>query len=973
MDSWHATFLGLRHLPREVTAFEVEVFFQFSAEEARIIEDRRRPELKLGLALQIGFLRMSGRLLDAVRIVPPLLWRHLGERLGVAAPDLASLRAMYRRAPTLIEHQQVACDALGFQWLTDHHRRALVRVLREELTRTDDRERLLGFARRWLYDHRLLIVHERRLRAMIAAARRQHKAELARRIDHAVEPGLLMQWRAALTEPHGLGSTLQTWLWAPPARHSSRQIEEMVDRIERLYCLRVHERLGDFPDDLLRRHARRLAGRPPSAGALIREPARSIETACFMRYCLLTATDRLLMMVRRQVADLWRRAATGTGVAHGDWAALYQELLTAVSTIVADPAATDAGVREQLQSLLVNHRTRRPASRAHLVRERLIDGVRPVRSLLTALVRLPWQATDAHPVLEALQRLGDLYAHEQRRLPIGTGVFLGRVWQAALSGPDRERAFCAYEVATLLALRRALRNGTVWIDHSLAFRSRERLFIPAERWQAQRSAHFRRLDLPTDATAFLEPLVERAKAGMAAVAAAAEAGTLRVDDELHLTPLAAEDEDPELAKLRTALDRRIGEAQLPELILAVDAEVRFSWIMLGREPRSTHELLMVYAGILAHGTALSAAETARMIPQVSAPAVRQAMRWVADEHRLADACSAVLTFMHRHPIATTWGRADLASSDMMSLETAKRVWQARLDPRRQTPSIGLYSHVRDRWGIFHAQPLVLNDQRQAGAAIEGVVRHEELDIAQLAVDTHGYTDFAMALAKLLGMDLCPRLKALKDRHLFLPRGTGIPESVQAICSATVDLERIRAHWEETIHLVASVHAGHTSAVHVTARYGSASRGDPLYEAVVHLGRLLRTVFLCDYFLNDTFRRELLRVLNRGEAVNALKRAIYTGRVASHQAKRPDEMQAVADALSLLANILMAWNTAQMQQVFGHWAQRRGGGVPPELIGRIAPTRTEGINLRGVFRFPVERYADKILPSAGAEKTMAAGS
>jgi hypothetical protein len=112
MDSWHATFLGLRHLPREVTAFEVEVFFQFSAEEARIIEERRRPELKLGLALQIGFLRMSGRLLHAVRMVPPLLWRHLGERFGVAAPDLASLRAMYRRAPTLIEHPGAAIEGV---------------------------------------------------------------------------------------------------------------------------------------------------------------------------------------------------------------------------------------------------------------------------------------------------------------------------------------------------------------------------------------------------------------------------------------------------------------------------------------------------------------------------------------------------------------------------------------------------------------------------------------------------------------------------------------------------------------------------------------------------------------------------------------------------------------------------------------------------------------------------------------------
>ena len=171
-----------------------------------------------------------------------------------------------------------------------------------------------------------------------------------------------------------------------------------------------------------------------------------------------------------------------------------------------------------------------------------------------------------------------------------------------------------------------------------------------------------------------------------------------------------------------------------------------------------------------------------------------------------------------------------------------------------------------------------------------------------------------------------------------------------------------------MHLVASVHSGHTSATHVTARFGSASRGDPLYEAIVHLGRLLRTVFLCDYFLNDVFRRELLRVLNRGEAVNALKRAIYTGRIASRQAKQSEEMQAVADALSLLANIVMAWNTAQMQQVLDHWAQRRGGAVPPELIGRIAPTRTEGINLRGIFRFPVERYVDKILPSVAAKTT-----
>jgi len=82
---------------------------------------------------------MTGRLLEAVRLVPPALWRHLGEQFGMPAPDLASLRSMYQRRRTLFDHQEVACETLGFHWLSDAQRGALVRVLRDELTRTSDR------------------------------------------------------------------------------------------------------------------------------------------------------------------------------------------------------------------------------------------------------------------------------------------------------------------------------------------------------------------------------------------------------------------------------------------------------------------------------------------------------------------------------------------------------------------------------------------------------------------------------------------------------------------------------------------------------------------------------------------------------------------------------------------------------------------------------------------------------------------
>jgi hypothetical protein len=338
MNSWQAIFFGLKQIPRELTAFEIEAFFTFTATERQVIEQRRQAALKLGLALQIGFLRMSGRVLDAVRIVPAVLWRHLGEQFNVAAPDLASLRAMYGRGNTLFEHQQLACEVLDFHWLSEAQRRALSGALRLELARTRDRQQLLIFARRWLYEHRLLIMHERSIRSTIVKARRQYEVALVKSIHAVIDDEGLERWGKALVTPRESGVTLQSWLWAPPAKHSTRQIEELLERIATLYELGIHRHFADVPDDLLRRYSRRLANRPPSIGARIKEPLRTIESAYFLRYCLLIGTDRLLLMVRRRVADLWRHATTDANRVLIHWADLYRELLTSVATLANDTA-----------------------------------------------------------------------------------------------------------------------------------------------------------------------------------------------------------------------------------------------------------------------------------------------------------------------------------------------------------------------------------------------------------------------------------------------------------------------------------------------------------------------------------------------------------------------------------------------------------------------------------------------------------
>jgi len=64
-----------------------------------------------------------------------------------------------------------------------------------------------------------------------------------------------------VTQPHESGTTVQSWLREAPAKHSSRQIEEVLERIELLTALGVDRHLTDLPDSIVRRYARRLAAR----------------------------------------------------------------------------------------------------------------------------------------------------------------------------------------------------------------------------------------------------------------------------------------------------------------------------------------------------------------------------------------------------------------------------------------------------------------------------------------------------------------------------------------------------------------------------------------------------------------------------------------------------------------------------------------------------------------------------------------
>jgi TnpA family transposase len=175
----------------------------------------------------------------------------------------------------------------------------------------------------------------------------------------------------------------------------------------------------------------------------------------------------------------------------------------------------------------------------------------------------------------------------------------------------------------------------------------------------------------------------------------------------------------------------------------------------------------------------------------------------------------------------------------------------------------------------------------------------------------------------------------------------------------VALRPVRAGWDGVLRIGASVVSGLVSAPVALRHLGGAAAGDQVRRAADQLGRLLRTAFLCDYFTNRAFRRELHTLLNRGEAVHQLQRAIYYGKVAPERGRRPDEMVAISGAHTLLTNVVIAWNTNRMQQVVDRW-RKQGMVIEAAWLRRLGPVHFEHINFRGVFSFGIERYADALI-------------
>jgi TnpA family transposase len=85
----------------------------------------------------------------------------------------------------------------------------------------------------------------------------------------------------------------------------------------------------------------------------------------------------------------------------------------------------------------------------------------------------------------------------------------------------------------------------------------------------------------------------------------------------------------------------------------------------------------------------------------------------------------------------------------------------------------------------------------------------------------------------------------------------VPESLRPIVVQTVSRRAIVRGWDGLARLASSVREGWCPATEALERFGVAARGDLVHTAGDALGKLLRTLYLCDYLGSPALRRGYL--------------------------------------------------------------------------------------------------------------------
>lgn len=939
--------------------------YTLSEADLSLIRQRRGDANRLGVAVQLCLLRYPGQGLLPDATVPvsflqwvgrqlctdPACWSQYAEREETRREHLLELRAYLRVEPFSLAHYRQAVHAAT------------------ELALQTDKGIVLAASVLDALRHQHIIIPALDVIERVCA---EAITRANRRIYEALSEPLSETHRHRLDDllkrrDNGKATWL-AWLRQSPAKPNSRHMLEHIERLKAWQAL-------DLPAGIERQvHQNRLlkiareGGQMTPADLAKFEPQRRYATLVALAIeGMATVTDEIIDLHDRILGKLFNAAKNkhqqqfqASGKAINAKVRLYgrigQALLEAKQS-GGDPFAAIEAVMSWdafAESVTEAQKLAQPEDFdfLHRIGESYATLRRYAPEFLDVLKLRA--APVAKNVLEGIEVLRGMNADNARKVPADAPTgFIKKRWEKLVmtdAGIDRRY----YELCALSELKNALRSGDIWVQGSRQFKDFEDYLVPPEKFASLKQASELPLAVATDCDKYLHDRLTLLETQLATVNRMALANDLPdaiiTESGLKITPLDAAVPDAAQALIdRTAM--ALPHIKITELLLEVDEWTgftrHFAHLKSGDLAKDKHLLLST---ILADAINLGLTKMAESCPGTTYAKLSWLQAWHIRDETYSTALAEMVNAQFRHPFAAHWGDGTTSSSDGQNFRTGSKAESTgHINPKYgSSPGRTFYTHISDQYAPFHIK-VVNVGVRDSTYVLDGLLYHEaDLRIEEHYTDTAGFTDHVFGLMYLLGFRFAPRIRDLGDTKLFIPKGDTIYEALNPMISNDrLNIKAIRTHWEEILRLATSIKQGTVTASLMLRKLGSYPRQNGLAVALRELGRIERTLFILDWLQSVELRRRVNAGLNKGEARNALARAVFFNRLGEIRDRSFEQQRYRASGLNLVTAAIVLWNTVNLERA-ANALRGKGHAVDDALLQYLSPLGWEHINLTGDY-------------------------
>src|SRR5699024_9450489 len=168
---------------------------------------------------------------------------------------------------------------------------------------------------------------------------------------------------------------------------------------------------------------------------------------------------------------------------------------------------------------------------------------------------------------------------------------------------------------------------------------------------------------------------------------------------------------------------------------------------------------------------------------------------------------------------------------------------------------------------------------------------------------------------------------------------------------SINWDLIRQQYDQMIKYATALRLGTADTEAILKRFTRNNLKHPTYQALAELGKVIKTIFLCEYLNSEQIRREIHEGLNVVENWNSANSFIFYGKGGEISTNRLEDQEIGVLSLHLLQNCLVYINTLMIQEVLSE--QKWFDMMETEDLRALTPLVYSQVNPYGTFELNMD--------------------